>query len=174
MEQLGFDPAEYTYAIEPYFACCCGKCQVINITSNSISIVAYDTIPTVNTRRGMHGRCGWCESRSSVCSFKCPCSPCKDVIEQCCEKCHIVVARMFEFYRDPHPILKNLSPNDYLKTDQREQIIGAVCKTLRPQIYTSLYVLRTVLPNDLCRIILNIQLEIIRKKYRISASELIS
>lgn len=183
MEQLGYSNNS-TYEIDDDVNCNCGKCHMIEIVrispSGTLSSVYEATIPVKDQPVGSsfddNSICRWCGSVDAIlykiignCVIRSNHTVCR------CNKCQTVISRMFEYFWNPHPLLKKLlSKNDYLKTEVREQTLAVEHKKLRRYFLTEHIVLSDFLPKELCRLIFNIQSDITQKECGITLRDLFS
>lgn len=188
MNRLGYDPEQFTYSLYPTNACKCGNyCRFIRVFSNDPSqerphttIAVYRAIPIFGPfeRRmvvGLKDECTWCEGRV-VYRYKWTVCPAFDGGESSlvnrCDNCQSIINRMYEYWENRHPLLKDLSPNDYLKTEIREPIIAAKCEELCKKLYIEIFALSELIPKDIRREIINNRFKIIHTEFQLSAEDL--
>lgn len=179
MEQLGYESANFVYELQPPFTQT-GVASIMLVSiiddgfewSDNAEICGEFTEYGQDFVAKFDYDCAWCRSPDVIYGSV------RDgygftYMTVRCNACQTIIDRMFEYWENRHPLLKDLSPNDYLKTDCREPLITAKCNELRNQLCTEIFALRNFLHKDLCSEIINIQLEIIYKEFRITADELI-
>lgn len=182
MERLGFDPENHSYVLERDGLCYCeNNCKVIMICLNQdvyINVICrtFPVIgPLAKNESIMPSLCMRCRVKIY---YQCMRNICPTISENPryyyshCPECQLVINRMFEYWENRHPLLKGLSPNDYLKTELREPIITAKCKELRERLCVEIFMLRELLPKELCQEIIDKRFKIIGAEYRLSAEAL--
>lgn len=66
----------------------------------------------------------------------------------CCIICFEKQKFMFEYFRDKHPLLGNLSKLDYLDPKKRREEIAAQILIIREQSFQKCFLMKTILPAD--------------------------
>lgn len=183
MERLGFNPKEFTYATRHLLLCKCdNKCQVLNIYLEQTQKYVKGTIRCIRPVLGPHSEteskmpkfCRWCGIQTVYLyrQIICPAVPYYSAVYYSdCDDCQLIINRMFEYWENRHPLFKDLSPNDYLKTEIREPIITTKCNELNQSVYTILITMCKFLPKDIAMEILTIQLKLIQKEYRLTIED---
>lgn len=178
MERLGFSPARCTYSLIHSNICKCdNNCKIIVFArGKQMANATRDGVRRAIPASGPFNKhdstsCSRCGSpilyRSKL--VHCPKGLEDNFSYHRCVECQLIINRMYEYWEDRHPLFKDLSPDDYLKTEVREPIIVAKCNELRKQLYTEISALGNFLPKDLYREIIKFQLEIIYRDFRLSA-----
>lgn len=182
MEQLGFDPEKFTYASRRNPRCECGNnCRVIDVNIKPREV----TRATIHRKIPVFGpfdkhdferpnTCTWCGVQTFYLYKRIICPVLSENDEfyySDCNDCRSIIDRMYEYWENRHPLFKELSPNDYLKTEVREPIITARSEELRKKLYIEIFALSDLLPKDLRQEIINFQMKIIYKEFRLSADD---
>lgn len=183
MNRLGYDPNKFTYSLYPTNKCECGNnCRAIMALRNessrkehlSLKNAIYRAIPVFGPfERQMAevpATCAWCDVQIFY-RYKWTVCPALDDDARSpinrCVNCQLIINRMYEYWEDRHPLFKDLSPDDYLKTEIREQIITAKCKETRKKLSAVLLTMCKFLPKDPAMEILAFQLKLLQKEYRL-------
>lgn len=178
MERLSYNPKEFMYFLRSDDICKCdNNCQIIVISRDSKPIITavrlYRALPVFGPLNNIIP-CPWCNSQVLYRSRSviCPAIPEYNALHYVrCVDCQLIINRMYEYWENRHPLFKNLSSNDYLKTEIREPIIATKCEELRKKLYTVLLTMRKFLPKDPAMEILTFQLKLIQKEYRLSIED---
>lgn len=88
-------------------------------------------------------------------------------VEIRCEECHLIINRAFEYFTDKHPLLGELSADDYLLNTAREAEIKTQCRVLKKHLAYRCWLIQFIVPRDLYRQMIALYIGVACKENRI-------